>query len=224
MTNYGGASREQVLERLRIHQSKPGPVSLNFGRYTHTPDFLITGLESSPAFRRLETYGTAEEKKSRQNRALGAAALLNDLARYDFLKLAEAKRVVDFGAGDGVPTLALAQLVKQNDGTVKALEQGPSKAVERGLLTPDQWYMGDGLAFLDDMEGCDLVTAFMLGPDAGDLVSKLLKSASRALNPQGHLIIRSDPTTTRDAKDIFAEAGVTYHDHYDTLITSFGEQ
>lgn len=228
MTTYEGASPGLILERLRRprdgHRPKSESVSRGFGVYNHYREGLIdkVALEATITFSALSNN---DRKRVRY-----ATDMINACARYNYFDPSKAKRIIDFGAGDGVPTLALLQLAKQNGGTVRALEQFPAEAIKRGFLTPDQLHPGDGLRFFKDMadrnETCDLVTAIMLGPDdSGQLAEALLKPVSRVLHPEGHLIVHSHPRTNEAVERVFNEADIAYQSVFsETFITSFARR
>ncbi len=103
-------------------------------------------------------------------------------------------------------------------------------SVERGILDPTQSHVGNGLDFLHKMadrgESCDLITAFMLGPDDtnGTLARQLVVPARRALSTDGHILIRSDGPTTRTTIKVLNDERVVYINDDHTLIISFDYQ
>jgi predicted O-methyltransferase YrrM len=130
------------------------------------------------------------------------------------------KRIVDFGAGRGGSTLALALLAEQNGGTVEALEVEPSrfKELEQSGLTqamPVQAHMVDGIDWLIDQaqqgEQFDLIAGCMLGPDfEGSLTKELLDISRTTLVPGGKLIVYSDKLTMKAARAACSEAATDY--------------
>jgi hypothetical protein len=164
---------------------------------------------SSPVFEGLESFY--------QTQALETAALLNRVARLGY-GIVHAKRIVDFGSSAGGPTLALVQLAESNGGTVDALERNNYQVqimIRSGIVPPDRAHAGDGIQFLNAMsargETCDLIAAFMLGPDAhGGLTDRLTGAASSVLEPLGHLLITSDSETMATVRRVCDSKQVRY--------------
>lgn len=154
--------------------------------------------------------------------AMWAASRLLLCEAMGFLNLSDAKRIVDFGAGRGGPTFALALLAEQNGGQVDAIEAEPSRVtvIEKTGMTeslPVRTHAADGIAWLAERarEGnrYDLITGFMLGRDNhGHLSRALLEVSQEALASGGALLIVSDPTTMAAARAVCNEQSVDYHD------------
>lgn len=121
----------------------------------------IISVEENPIFPHLEGF--------HQWGATTAATVLNMGEVAGHLNLSEARSILDFGAGGGGPTLALAELAEKNGGIVTAVESIPASAqgiIDSGILPAEQVVVGDGLEVLRTTpEKYDLITAFMLGPD-----------------------------------------------------------
>lgn len=153
--------------------------------------------------------------------AMWAASRLLLCEAMGFLNLSDAKRIVDFGAGKGGPTFALALLAVQNGGQVDALEAEPTRVttIEATGMTeslPVQTHTADGIAWLADRarEGnrYDLITGFMFGRDNhGHLAQALMEVSQQALASGGALLIVSDPTTMAAARAVCDEQLVNYH-------------
>lgn len=132
--------------------------------------------------------------------------------------LSHKKRIIDFGAGDGISTIPLVQLARMNQGSVVALERMPhrtDKMSEFGILPPHQIYTGDGIDFLEDMKRrgkkADLIAAFFLDPDPiKQLDRRLIRVAKDVLDTDGHLLITSDATTMMAAERIFVAEAIPY--------------
>jgi len=153
--------------------------------------------------------------------AMLAASRLLLCETLGFLNLSDAKRIVDFGAGRGGPTFALALLAEQNGGQVDAIEAESTRVaiLEKTGMTeslPVRTHTADGIAWLAERahEGSryDLITSFMLGPDKhGYLSQALLDVSQEALASGGILLIVSDPDTMDAARAVCDEQSVYYH-------------
>jgi 16S rRNA G1207 methylase RsmC len=153
--------------------------------------------------------------------AMWAASRLLLCEAMGFLNLSDAKRIVDFGAGKGGPTFALALLAVQNGGQVDALEAEQTRVatIEATGMTealPVRTHTADGIAWLADRahEGnrYDLITGFMFGRDNhGHLSRALLEVSREALTPGGALLIVSDPTTMAAARAVCDEQPIVYY-------------
>lgn len=149
--------------------------------------------------------------------ALTAETVLNLSASFGYLDLAKAKRMIDFGAGAGGPTLALAQLAGLNGGTVEAVESNlkfVEDMIAMGIVDAEHAHQGNGITLLGNETSratYDLVTAFMLGPDSdGGLTRDLLKASQNALTAGGHLVITSDMGTMSVARRVCDQQGTKY--------------
>jgi len=130
------------------------------------------------------------------------------------------KRLVDFGAGKGGSTFALALLAEQNAGSVDAVEDNPARASHleaTGLEAqmPVRLHRAEGIRWLYDHarggESFDLINAAMFGPDfEGDLARKLLLVSRSALKSGGSMIIYSDPLTMAATQEVCEEEGVDF--------------
>lgn len=151
----------------------------------------------------------------RQKSAMVAEQVLNLAEINGYIDLGNARRTLDFGAGAGGPTVALAQLADLNGGEAEAVDQYPdftNLMVGQGILDADHVHQTDGIEYLrsDVAAGqYDLITAFMFGPDTtGALSRELLDAARHALAEDGRLLITSDIGTMRVAELACNEAGV----------------
>jgi hypothetical protein len=130
------------------------------------------------------------------------------------------KRLVDFGAGKGGSTFALALLAQQNNGYVDAVEVDRGRASDLAatgleLQMPVRLHRAEGVGWLYDRarrgEHFDLITASMFGPDfEGDLARRLLLVSRNALESGGSMIIYSDPLTMEAAQEVCEEEGVDF--------------
>lgn len=170
----------------------------------------VVTVEEDPIFTNLHSF-------HRQG-AITAAAILNVSEGFGYLNLSKAKRILDFGAGSGGPTLALTELTRLNGGTVDAVEANSAFAqhiVDLGILSAGRVIVGNGLETLQTTsEKYDLITAFMLGPDdpRGGLTRALLNSSRNALVPGGSILITSDTDTMTTVKRVCKQEGVP-HDY-----------
>jgi hypothetical protein len=213
-------SGEGLLAPIRI--APPVIRSARFGNYVPGPGF-ITDLEDTPLWPQLDNYD--------RKRLDSYRADLNNCHRFGYIDLSQVRSIIDFGAGDGTPTLISLRLAELNGGTVDALElhKAPAQViVDRGILPPERVHDGDGLDFLQAMasrgETCDLITVFHGGPfsmENEDLARNLLVAASWALAPGGHLFITSDSGSIRFMERLFTAEGIDYQNEFGTLITDF---
>lgn len=170
----------------------------------------IVTVEGNPIFTNLHSF--------HRRGATTAAAILNMGEGFGYLDLSKAKRILDFGAGSGGPTLALTELTRLNGGTVDAVEANSASAqdiVSLGILTADQVIVGDALETLQTTsEKYDLITSFMLGPDdqQGSLTRALLYSSRNALEPGGSILITSDTSTMATVKQVCEQERIP-HDY-----------
>jgi SAM-dependent methyltransferase len=151
------------------------------------------------------------------SRAALRLLLCRDLGLYDPTALT---RIVDFGAGHGGSTFAVALLAQENGATVDAVEEIPLRA--EVLKNSDlqsmsvRAHQADGIEWLDDRardgEQFDLITACMLGPDfRGKLARELLVVSHEALVSGGKLLMYSDPNTMAAAREVCDDAHADYH-------------
>src|SRR5687767_7624716 len=152
----------KLIVPTKTYLGHEGLSSLRAERGSYS-DFAGIDVMSSPVFEGLESFY--------QRQALEAALLLNRAAHLGY-GVFGAKRIIDFGSSAGGPTLALVSMTERNGGTVDALERNNYQVqamIRSGILSADRAHAGDGLKFLGGMaargESCDLITAFMLGPD-----------------------------------------------------------
>lgn len=170
----------------------------------------IVTPENNPVFAHLHSF--------HRRGATAAATVLNLSEGLGHLDLSKSKRILDFGAGSGGPTLALAELAKLNGGTVDAIESKPRLArdiVDLGILPAERVITGNGIeALRTTPEKYDLITSFMLGPDDSDgsLARALLDSGRHALVPGGSILITSDVNTIATVKRVCEQDGVP-HDY-----------
>ena len=148
-----------------------------------------------------------------------AASALQLAASMGHIDAARMKRIIDFGAGSGGPTFAVARVGETIGADVEAVEQNEQQAKEivaDGILPEDKVHVSDGLAFLNGVNGAengyDLVTAFMLGPDINaDLFRKLAHASGNALSEGGNLLVTSDGGTFSAAMRACESSGVPHH-------------
>lgn len=174
----------------------------------------IVDVKSNPIFADLHSFY--------RTGAMRAAAILNLSEGLGYLDLSKSRRILDFGAGSGGPTLALTELAKLNGGTVEAVEAKPTHVqdiIDLGIVSPERVILGDGLKILQTTsERYDLITSFMLGPDdeGGRLTRALLSSSRHALMPGGSILITSDAGTMTTVKRICEQEGVP-HDYIQSV-------
>lgn len=173
-----------------------------------TPQTFID-VRTSPIFDKLHSF--------HQTGALTAENVLNLSASYGYIDLARSKRLLDFGAGSGGPTLALTELAKLNGGSVEVVESNPRFAqdmIELGIVTPDKVHQANGIELLSSAASTDqydLITAFMLGPDTnGGLTQQLLGASRNALQSSGKLLVTSDIGTMLTVRGVCDRVGVSY--------------
>lgn len=154
--------------------------------------------------------------------AMLAASRLLACAQAGYSEVARAKRIVDFGAGDGASAFSLGLLAKQSGGSVDALEQDinldRAASIERSGLTrrlPVRLHAVDGLEWLSSQAQAgsryDLIAGCWFGPDyEGELAKGLLSAAREALAPGGLLVVYSDEPTMAGVQGGFREEGVRY--------------
>jgi hypothetical protein len=170
----------------------------------------LIAVEENPIFANLRSF--------HRRGATTAATILNMSEGFGHLNLSKAKRILDFGAGSGGPTLALVELAKLNGGTVDVVEASPIFAqdiIDSGIISPDRVIIDDGLKVLQTTsEKYDLITSFMLGPDdlQGSLTRTLLNNSRNALNPGGSILITSDTSTMTTVKRVCEQEGMP-HDY-----------
>ncbi len=174
------------------------------------PTPLSIDLRSNPMFqgaRKIDKLG-----------ASWAEFALSMAGMSGHIDLERCRRIIDFGAGFGGPTLALTELVRKNGGVVDAVEvsEGHMRlAVENGFVDPDHAHTADGIDFLEQLEEegrqVDLVTAFMFGPDGnGDFARLFLNAASSVLKPDGKVLMTSDQGTMSAIERVIQQNGTPY--------------
>jgi SAM-dependent methyltransferase len=193
---------------------------------------LMVNIESHPNFAQLDPHVA-------QWGARTADTVLNMAQGHKYLDLSSKKKILDFGAGSGGPTLALVQLAEQTGGKVEAVEpwqKGVAEIVESGVLPAEDVYVEDGIEFLSKRgqsgNKFDLITAFMFGPDAdGSFSNQLIAAASRALEPSGQLLVTSDGGTMEAVQHTCDLRGVKYEHIYaipgevpETVIITFPQR
>lgn len=163
----------------------------------------------------LEPYDLLDDYDQRQART--AARILQAAHELGCFDLSSARRLLDFGAGTGGPTLALRAAAEINDGRVEAVEAHPRIArviSDRQILPEQQVYACNGIKFLEQGNcrgSFDLITAFMLGPDMdGRLARRLLPAAQQALLASGCLLMTSDTISLMAFREACTEAGVEH--------------
>lgn len=164
-------------------------------------------VSANPTFKRSDAF--------HQIGAMTAQTVLNQASNLGYIDLAKIKKILDFGAGVGGPTITLAHLAESNGGKAEAVDTSPVFAefiAKLGILPPEYVHQGDGIELLssaDAQNTYDLITAFMLGPDGrGELIGNLIESSQRALTENGRLVITSDPMTMSTARRCCEQAGV----------------
>lgn len=152
-----------------------------------------------------------------------ALNVIQEAFRQGFLNLQHFRNVVDFGAGTGAPTLVLQRICELAGGNLVALENNPNNLQSFRKLLPHTKLYEHGLEYLSaNNSQTTLVTAFNLGPDEnGVLFKRLVNSCSNALDPNGRLLVYSDPKTMAAVHKIVAEAegvevisDINSHDSY----------
>lgn len=120
----------------------------------------------------------------------------------------EIKRIVEFGAGSGGSTFALARFAEVIGADLDVVEIEDADVIwKQRIVLPEHVIESDGIIYLDSLSEkrirpYDLITAFMLGPDIKATLFRQLGSACvKALNPTGTLMITSDSFTLRAAVD-----------------------
>ncbi len=172
-------------------------------------DSVRFDVTTHPAFQNLN--------RTDQHAARIAQAVIQLFAREGWLDLNATRRILDFGAGSGGPTLALVAMAESNGGSVEAVEQEQTSHLiaARGIVAADRLHTGDGLAFLGATEQVgrfNLITAFMLGPDPeGRLSDELLTAARLALVPGGQLLMTSDIQTVPAFQEACRQQGIGYN-------------
>ena len=154
-------------------------------------------------------------------RAENTAEYLQLCQKLGYIDLETIQTIIEFGAGGGASTTALAQLAELNGGSVIALEKDRDairklkKLIAKKQLPTTKVIEGDGIVSLRKMydrgETGDLVIASLLGPDfEGFLTRRLIEPAGNVLNPKGSLLIISDPRTMEAAQNAFAARGIEH--------------
>jgi predicted O-methyltransferase YrrM len=159
--------------------------------------------------------------------ALYAASRLMACARlgYEVLK---ARRIIDFGAGNGVSALPLGLLANRSGGSVDSLEicstlQWAEKIKHLGIEEhlPVRVHGVDGLEWISSkaQEGkrYDLITGCWFAPDnVADRTRGLLAASRQALDSNGLLIVYSDHPTMQTVRSTLGDEKVLF-DGYDSL-------
>jgi len=192
-------------------------IELEGGRHSKpdtdlTESVMSIDLEQQPGYDRLNIF-----------QIWGAKLAINALRLAIYMKyldVSRLKRIVDFGAGVGGPTFALAAIARVTDGEVTALDEDEEQVREistTGIIPAQNVHSGDGFSYLNSVkdtvnQGFDLITAFMLGPDiTGNLFRKLATASAQVLNDGGNLLVTSDTGTFSVAREIVQRSGVQHH-------------
>jgi predicted O-methyltransferase YrrM len=177
-------------------------------RARRQPEFILD-LRRQPAFDRLNPV--------EQWFATNAADYLMESSLRQLINLTEAQHIIQFGASKGNETIALAELTRQNGGTVTALEihNKRGEVLKRSHIIPaKRIYIGDGITYLEQMaergETCDLITAFFLDWVEPEQLTRRLIPAAQAVLPSGSLLVTSDIDTMMDTRGVFEELGIQY--------------
>jgi precorrin-6B methylase 2 len=183
------------------------------GQQKNRPTVIDT--TKHPLFAELPPYAQAAADR--------AEMVLNLCGIKNLIDLSTSRRIVDFGAGSGEPTITLSQLANMNGGTVDVLERssvGADALRQSGIVDPGHVHEGDGIAYLADARVAgeyDLITAFMFGPDpAGVLAADLLDASRNALAYNGHLLISSEISSISALCAVCEQRGIRY-DFIDAL-------
>ena len=157
---------------------------------------------------------------TRQGATLAASILMTcSQAGYDVLK---ARKIIDFGAGNGASALPLGLLAERSGGSVDSLEicsnldwakKIEQLDIERHL--PVRVHGVDGLEWISSraQEGkrYDLITGCWFAPDdVGDRIRGLLSVSRQALASSGLLIVYSDLPTMESVRNACDEESVNY--------------
>src|SRR3989338_1350622 len=144
---------------------------------------------------------------------ISAKRAINSLqaaVREGHLDIGKVKRILDFGAGFGGSTFALACVAEVIEADVEAVEISAEKAlqiVSSDILSADKVYIGDGRDFLSKIRPgneYDLITGFMFGPDGtnASLFQEVALASNKALSPHGYLLINSDMRTAAEIERV----------------------
>ncbi len=171
---------------------------------------LQIDVESHPVFEGLDEL--------QQWGARTAKNVLGISQTFGYIDLATRRRIVDFGAGSGGPTLSLVQLAEQNGGSVDAVESRSPQVqdmIDSGIIPAEHAHVGDGIDFLKSSGEAggkfDLITAFMLGPDcSGQLTREVLSVAQGALDSGGQLLVTSEIDTMSTVRSVCDQLCVPY--------------
>ncbi len=156
-------------------------------------------------------------------KAAVAASTLIECAEEGMIDLEAARDIVDFGAGTGGPTYALALMAEENGGHVDAVEpdEPRGREIERVGMTRHMdvdLHLAEGLRWLAhrSMEGkrYDLITAFMFGPDEdGAFSRRFLDVAQYTLAANGRILLNSDANTVAAARQVCEARRIYEYSH-----------
>lgn len=111
---------------------------------------IRVAVEKHPDFQKLNVL-----QRSGAKWATSALQLAASMGHIDASRI---KRIVDFGAGSGGPTFAVVRIGEAIGADVEAVEQNEQQAkeiVSDGILPEEKVHVGDGLAFLNGVNGAE---------------------------------------------------------------------
>ncbi len=137
-----------------------------------------------------------------------ADMLLGALLGKGWLTRRQVRSVCDFGSGTGGPALAILAFFGLPADRLTLLESQETQAARlRELFPKSRVVAGNGLLWLGSCrERYDLITAFMLGPDAGDgLTLEFVQRALPRLTRTGRLLICTDTATMHGLRCVLGQ-------------------
>ncbi len=168
----------------------------------------IDSLHSS-AKTKLETLSDNNYKKLTERQKLGYDSTLKILDQALNEGLLDKKnlsdRVLDFGCGDGGPSILLA--LNSEDVTAIDLDPDLITPLQKNSLFKGKAILGGGPEFMLQQPNAsyDLITAFFLGyfNTSNEFVRDFYETSKRILTPTGAIIVSSDLLTMDKVRYVF---------------------
>lgn len=137
-----------------------------------------------------------------------ADTLLGALSGKGWFTRRQVRSVCDFGSGTGGPALAMLAFFGLPAHKLTLLESHEPQAVRlRELFPKSRVVAGNGLLWLGSCrDRYDLITAFMLGPDADDgLALEFVQRALPCLTRTGRLLVCTDTATMHGLRRVVGQ-------------------